>query len=140
MDAERTIDIAAPPDRVWAVMTDVERWPEWTASVSQVALLDNRRLEVGTRARILQPGLPSAVWTVTVVEPGRFFEWESAVLGLRSVGGHRVEPKGVDGALVTLSLKWSGPLAPLIRLFWGKLARRYVEMEALGLKQRSERA
>ena len=32
----RTIHINAPPDAVWAVMIDVERWAEWTDSVRKI--------------------------------------------------------------------------------------------------------
>ncbi|MGB0114656.1 MAG: SRPBCC family protein [Ilumatobacteraceae bacterium] len=30
---ERTVDIAAPPSAVWAVITDHERWPEWFTAI-----------------------------------------------------------------------------------------------------------
>ena len=138
MDIERVIDIAAPPERVWAVMSDVERWPEWTRSVTRVERLDRGPLAVGSRARVRQPRFPAAVWTVSALEPGRFFEWRSPAPGLLSVGGHRVEAVGERASRVTLSLAWSGPLAPVMRLLFGKLSRRYVEMEAQGLKRRCE--
>ncbi len=137
-DIERVIDIAAPRERVWAAMSDVERWPEWTASVMRVERLDQGPFGVGSRARVRQPRFPAAVWTVTVLEPGRFFEWRSPAPGLQSVGGHRVDDAGDGASRVTLSLDWSGPLAPVMRLLFGRLSRRYVEMEAQGLKRRCE--
>ena len=138
MDIERVIDIAAPRDQVWAALADVERWPEWTASVTSVERLDPGPFGVGSRARVRQPRLPAATWTVTALEPGRSFEWRSAVPGLGSVGDHRVDTVGGRASLVTLSVTWSGPLAPVVRLVWGNLSRRYVEMEAEGLKRRCE--
>jgi hypothetical protein len=77
---------------------------------------------------------------VTALEPGRSFEWQSPAPGLLSVGGHRVDVVGEHASRVTLSLTWSGPLAPVMRLLFGKLSRRYVQMEAQGLKRRSEGA
>jgi uncharacterized membrane protein len=47
MDIERVIDIAAPQERVWAIMADVERWPEWTRSVKSVERLDRGRWASG---------------------------------------------------------------------------------------------
>ena len=139
-DIERSVDIATPPDRVWAAMADVERWPAWTASVTRVERLDRGPFGVGSRARVRQPGFPAAVWTVTALEPGRSFAWRSAVPGLTSVAVHRVDPAGDNASRVTLAVTWSGPLAPVIRLLAGKRSRRYVELEAQGLKRRSEGA
>ena len=138
MDIERVIDIAATAEQVWAALADVERWPEWTASVTSVERLDQTPFGVGSRVRVHQPRLPAATWTVTALEPGRSFEWRSAVPGLLSVAGHRVEATGERASRVTLSVTWSGPLAPVVRLLWGNLSRRYVEMEAQGLKRRCE--
>ena len=138
MDIARVIDIAAPQARVWAIMSDVERWPEWTRSVTKVERLDRGPLRVGSRARVRQPRFPPAIWTVTALEPGRFFEWRSPAPGLLSVGGHRVAAVGEQASRATLSITWSGPLAPAIRLLFGKLSQRYVQMEAQGLKRRSE--
>jgi uncharacterized membrane protein len=138
VDIVQVVDVAAPSERVWAVMSDVERWPEWTASVTGVERLDAGPFGVGSRARIRQPRLPVAVWTVTALEPGRFFTWQSPAPGLLSVGHHRVDPTDDNASRVTLSLTWSGPLTPLVRLIFGSLSRRYVAMETQGLKHRCE--
>lgn len=141
MNIERTIEISAPPERIWAVMSDVARWPEWTPSVTSVEMLDGGPFRVGTRARVKQPRLPAAVWTVTAVDPGRRFTWESVVPGLTSVGDHRIEVRGTSSMTrVTLTLTWRGWMTPMIWLLFGRLSRRYVQMEADSLKRRSEAA
>ncbi len=141
MNIERTIEISAPPERIWAVMSDIARWPEWTPSVTSVELLDDGQFRIGMRARVKQPRLPAAVWTVTAVDPGRRFTWESVAPGLTSIGDHRIEVRGTSSVTrVTLTLTWRGWMTPLIRLFFGRLSRRYVQMEAESLKRRSEAA
>lgn len=140
MDIQRVIDITAPREQVWATMADVERWPEWTDSVRSVERLDQTPFRVGSRARVRQPRLPTALWTVTALEPGRSFTWQSIIPGLTSVGVHTVDATGDRTSRVTLSITWSGLLAPVIRLLFGNLSRRYVSMEAQGLKRRCEAA
>src|SRR3712207_4077807 len=92
MHVVERIDIAAAPGDVWTVMLDVERWREWTPTITSIERLEGGPFRVGSRARVRQPKLPTAVWTVTVLEPGRYFEWRNVSPGLRSVAGHRAEP------------------------------------------------
>jgi len=72
------------------------------------------------------------------MEAERYFEWRSVAAGLTSTGGHRIDRSGGDGTCVSLSLEWNGWLTPLINLIYGGLSRRYVQIEAEGLKRRCE--
>ncbi|HEV2447541.1 MAG TPA: SRPBCC family protein [Candidatus Sulfopaludibacter sp.] len=134
------VDIQAPPDRVWEVIRDAERWPEWTASVDSVRLLRGGPLEVGRRALVRQPKLPPAVWRVTELDDGaRFFTWVNRGPGMLLTASHGVEPDGA-GSRATLSLRFSGLLGPLLFRLTRALSERYIAMEAQGLKARSEGA
>jgi uncharacterized membrane protein len=139
VEYEHAVEIGAPAHAVWPVMSDVERWPEWTASVSQAHLLDDGGLRPGQRARLRQPRLPVAVWTVDEVVPGRNFAWHSRAVGLRSRGEHTVEPTGGQTCRAVLRLTHEGVLAGLVRIVYGRLIRQYVGFEADGLKRQAER-
>jgi hypothetical protein len=131
------VEIAAPPDRVWAVMSDIERWAEWTPTVTRIDRLDPGPLAVGQRARILQPRLPAAVWRITRLEPGRGFTWETRSPGVVVTGDHTVEPNGA-GSRARLSLHFGGLLGPVVARIFRGLNTRYLELEAAGLRRRSE--
>jgi hypothetical protein len=139
MRYETTVDIDADPHEVWAVMADIERWPEWTASITRAELRTPGPLAVGSRVRIRQPRLAAAVWTVTELAGDQGFVWRATVPGLDSVAAHRIAPRAGGGSTVTLTLEQRGLFAPLLRLLTAKMTRRYMDLERLGLKQRSER-
>lgn len=136
---EREVSVAAAPERVWAVLEDLASWPEWTASMSSLRRTVDGPLRVGERVRVRQPRLPPARWTVTGVEPGRSFSWSSGSPVLRSTGDHEIRP-APGGSTVLLRFAQTGPLAPLVGLLLGGTVRRFVEMEAAGLRRRAESA
>ena len=138
MEQGISVDVAAPTDTVWAVISDVERWPEWTDTVTSLRLLDPAPLRVGSRAVIEQPRLPRAEWTVTQLDEGRVFVWEATGPGVRTVARHAVEPLDDGRSRATLSVTQEGWLGSLTGRFYRGLTDRYLATEAAGLKARAE--
>jgi uncharacterized membrane protein len=133
-----TTEIDAPASRVWIVMSDVDRWHEWTPSIRSVQRLGGQPLGIGSRALIRQPRFPAATWTVVAIEPGRFFTWQSVAPGLRVIGHHQVEQEANGMSRATLSLRLSGPLSGVFWALTRRISEHYVRLEAHGLKARSE--
>jgi uncharacterized membrane protein len=137
-DFQIVVEIEAPADAVWTVIRDVERWPEWTPSVTSIRLQDRGPMAVGSRAIVRQPKLPPARWRVTELDDrGRSFTWESWAPGLRVIARHSAEPRGA-GSRAKLTLRFEGMLAGLFARLLSGLNNRYLAMEAEGLKERSE--
>jgi uncharacterized membrane protein len=133
------VDIRAPAHRVWAVMRDVERWPEWTPTVTEIRRLDRGPLAVGSRAVIRQPKLPPAKWQVTQLDDeGRSCTWLTRGPFMRLEARHWVQDSG-NGSRATLSIRFSGLLGPLFARLTRRLNERYLALEANGLKECSER-
>lgn len=132
-----TIDIAAPPQTVWKVIADVERWPEWTPSIKKIKRVNGGALSLGSRAKITQPRLMPMTWVVTDLERGKGFTWTTKSPGVRVTARHYVEPTST-GSRATLSVEYEGALAPLVARLTGRLNDRYLGLEAAGLKRRSE--
>src|SRR5262245_56805427 len=137
MTFRMSVDIAAPPDVVWPVMSDVERWNEWTESVRSIRLLDKGPMAVGTRALVRQPKFPPALWKVVAIEPGRSFVWRTGAPGMRVYGHHAVAPVP-GGTRATLTLRYEGSLGALFARLTRGITERYLGYEAAGLKRRSE--
>jgi uncharacterized membrane protein len=136
-DFDFSVQIDAPIERVWSVLRDVKGWPELTSSVHSVEALDSDVLAVGSRFSIKQPRLRRAVWTVTELRERSYFCWESRSGGITTRGDHAVVEED-SGARLLLSIHQSGALAGLVSLVVGSTTRRYLSLEANGIKRRCE--
>ncbi|HZB89337.1 MAG TPA: SRPBCC family protein [Terracidiphilus sp.] len=132
------VDVMAPPQRVWETLVNVERWPEWTSSVTSVQQIEPGPLVLGSRVRIEQPELMTVVWRVTELdERAGLFVWQTGRPGIKVIGSHRVQ-RAEGGSRVTLTLGYRGLLGWFMALQLKHLNWQYLEMEAHGLKARSE--
>ena len=138
MEFTVSIDIHASAEKIWSELIDVERWPEWTPSMLQIDRLDDHQFGKSSQARVKQPKLMPMIWTVTDFDPGRSFTWTAEGRGITSIGEHRLSPSDGQTVTVTLAIHQTGPLAPIVALFTSGITRRYLSMEAHGLKQRCE--
>jgi hypothetical protein len=83
--------IDAPPERVWALLVDTRRWPEWGPSVLDVETHPTR-IESGSTGRLRTVFGCWLPFTVT-----RVSEWGWAWrIGPVQATGHRVIPEGTS--------------------------------------------
>lgn len=140
MKTTATIRIDAPLERVWAVFTDAQHWPDWTASVTSVEPLDGPAIEVGHRFRIKQPRFPRLDWEVSAVDAPRSWTWAVRSAGATTSATHVLTPQGASATEVEQVIDQRGPLGVIVGLMTRRLTRRYLQLEGDGLKAAVEKA
>jgi uncharacterized membrane protein len=140
MRFEQSIDIDAPQQRVWHVLSDLESWPQRIETVDAVELLTPVPVGEGSRVRLKQPKLPEGTWEVTVWDAPSYFEWRQNSGGATSVAGHRVEALEQGRSRLTLTLDMRGLLVSVVGRFYKGLTNQYMTIEAQGIKRAAESA
>jgi hypothetical protein len=121
----------ADPAAVWAVWTDVARWPEWDAS-KEIARLDGP-FEPGVCGWARQRGNLGGSFTITAVDAGHRWISECPVPLGKVVFDHVIEPAGKGRVRVIKRVEAAGGIAPLVRLLAPKMRRDIaVSLAALG--------
>jgi hypothetical protein len=122
-----TLYMAAPPEKIWAFVSDVTNTSKYAEETFEAEWIDGATgPAVGARFRghVLRNGRPPAYWAkceVTHCEPGREFGF-SVMLGNRRGNNwhYRFTPNG-DGTDVTESYHLE-EMAPL-KLYWALMGR-----------------
>ena len=106
-------EFAAPPERIWALLTDAARYPSWNPAVLSI----DGRIAAGEKIALRAAVNPKRTFTLRVgdVQANRGMVWSSGMpLGLfRGVRTFRLQP---DGERTRFSMEevYSGPMAPMI--------------------------
>src|ERR1700737_2662019 len=103
--------IAAPADKVWAIITDFDRISQWNVMHTAFPGGGPAELAVGAKysEKMALMGMPADVaWTVTEVEAGRSYRLEGyGPMGI-TVGQHYVLADEGEGTLVTGEREFKG--------------------------------
>ena len=141
-ELRREVEIDAPPESVWAVVSDFAAYPEWNPFIRRIAgeLRKGARLEVqieppGARATTFKP-------TVRAVEPNHELRWLGRLLLPGVIDGEhtlRIEPLDGGRSRFIQSERFAGLLVGLVR---GTLAKTEVGFDQMNtaLKARVEGA
>ncbi len=115
--AEATID--APPDRVWALLADVGRMPDWSPELLKMLPLKRGGLRLGQWYLGINRR-KAAIWptrsVVAVLEPGRSLGWDTRSSGARWIweispagaSTHVVHRRPVPSSLTLMSKAFAG--------------------------------
>jgi len=121
------IDIVAPPEVVWDVLTRFEQSPQWNPDVKSMSF--DGPMASGSEFR-WRSGPGTIVSTLERVEPPRAVSWRGRTMSIKAMHEWRLEPRD-DGTHVETEESFSGLLA---RLFRGSLQKTLDKSLSEGLE------
>jgi len=133
---EREVEIAAPIQVVWDVLTSVDQWPRWFSEGEAVSLEGS--LAPGTTMRMKGRGTGSIKATIQRVEPPHCLAWTSHMLGVSAISVWRLEARGT-GTHVARGESLAGLFARVLRTMLKKKLDSFTETWLHDLKTEAER-
>ena len=125
----RSVEVAAPVDAVWAVLTDTRTWPQWGPTVSDVRL-DHplTRIHADTTGAVLTPlgwWAPFVVTDWVVTADHRAWSWRVAGVPATS---HEVEALDSDRCRLRFGAPlWAPAYLPVLEVGLRRLRAIAVE-------------
>jgi uncharacterized protein YndB with AHSA1/START domain len=137
-----TIDIDAPPEKVWAVAMDPDRLAEWVTIHRKLGEVSDRPLRRGStleQAFSLRGAHFKVHWTVTELDEGRSVTWEGeGPVHSRACTSYELSPDGNGGTRFVYENDFSTPGGALgaaaARALVGGISRREAEKTLRKLK------
>jgi uncharacterized protein YndB with AHSA1/START domain len=133
--ADAETEIAADPETVWEVLTDLEGWPRWNPDVSSVRL--DGRVEPGATFT-WKAGRATITSTIRKTERPSLIGWTGKTAGIDAIHVWRLEPRD-GGTLVRTGESWQGLLVRLLRGPMRKSLQKAVDGGLGHLKAEAER-
>lgn len=128
------IEINAPLDAVWSLMSDIAGWPSWNPEITAATLIGE--LRPGSTFR-WKAGPGTIVSTLEAVEPGKLIAWSGKTMGIKAVHIWRIAA-GDGFTLVTTEESWSGLPARLFKGYSHKTLQHAVDSGLQLLKSAAE--
>lgn len=128
------IEIAAPSEVVWEVLTAFDRWPIWNPEVKSMSVQEP--VVVGSTFR-WKAGPSTVTSTIQHLEPVRLIAWSGRTMGIRAIDVFQLDAH--DGTtLVSEEESWSGLVARLLHKPLQRTLDRSLENGLRHLKEAAE--
>ena len=95
---KKSILINEKPEKVWAVLTNINQWPEWHNEIKQAIVLEE--LASGTQF-VWKSGGVKIRSELHTVEPYHFFGWTGKAIGMYAIHNWHISEK--DGKTLVVS-------------------------------------
>jgi uncharacterized membrane protein len=129
------IEVAAPPEAVWEVISDIERWPSWNPEVKSVALTGP--VAPGSEFRWRAGGVTIRS-TLEEVDPPRIIGWTGKAAGLRARHVYHLGRRD-DVTFVTTAESFEGLAARLLRKRFQATLEKSLDASLAHLRAEAER-
>lgn len=141
MRIAETLDVAAPADTVWRVLTDFPRYPEWNPFVVACRSSLDPGTSITMRVRVLPFVAQPQRETVFEHVPGRSFRYGVPPLPLGALASdrsHGVEAVGEDRSHYVSRFELRGWLAPVVEALFGRRLEQGFAAMSAAVKARAE--
>ena len=133
--AEGEVLIAAPPETVWAVISDLPSWPTWNAAVKSMTFEGS--LEPGSTFR-WKSGSASLVSTLKSVEAPREIGWTGISMGIHAVHVFHFDPSN-GGTRARSAESFRGFIPSVLKKYSRKVLQRGIDGFLTSMKTEAER-
>src|SRR5262245_35010238 len=128
---EHSVEARLSRERVWALWTDIERWPSWNPGVVRVEL--DGPATKGATGTVRAAGGPASKLAVVEVEPERRFVTEASERLMRLRFEHELEDSGGGQLRITQRVQMTGLATPLMRRTIGPRLERSIPVALANL-------
>jgi uncharacterized protein YndB with AHSA1/START domain len=122
------IEIAAPPEAAWDVLTAIERWPSWNPDVKEASVQGG--IDEGTEFR-WKAGPGTITSTIQQVEAPHRIVWTGKTFGIKAIHVHTLEARN-GRTMVRSEESYDGLVA---RRFHGRLKKTLDDALRNGLER-----
>jgi uncharacterized protein YndB with AHSA1/START domain len=138
--ASSTITISAPPERVMAVIADIDRYPEWTGQIKSAEVLETTADGRPAQARfVMDAGVLKDEYVLQYAWTPVTCSWEmvgKSTVQRSQVGSYTLAPSGA-GTEVTYALSVDIAM-PMLGMFKRKAEKMIMDSALKELKKRVE--
>ena len=131
---DQTVDIAAEPERVWQVLSDIDQWPRWQSDIPAAHLTGP--LQAGSSFDWQTGGL-TIHSTLHTVQPQAGLGWSGKSFGAFAVHNWTLTPQA-DGTRVRVQESMEGWLVQLLQFYFRRNLPTSIAVWLNNLKKAAE--